>query len=99
MATVPRLLTTSPRRRVSGYRTYAQQVRREFKHVPWPAYIAGRSKVLQAFIDAADGLYHHPHTRALFQHTAVANMTAEVAWLRDPTTVDPLVDDWSMPPK
>jgi predicted metal-dependent HD superfamily phosphohydrolase len=62
----------------AGYRAYAAAVRREYAHVPDPAFRAGRAAVLRRLLDLP-ALYRLPHLRAAWEDRARANLTRELA--------------------
>jgi predicted metal-dependent HD superfamily phosphohydrolase len=64
-----------------GYRAYAEDVRREYAHVPDDAFAAGRAAVLAALL-AAPTLFRTEEGRRRWEDRARANVEAEVARLR-----------------
>jgi len=71
------ILGASPAR----YDAYAEQVRKEYSHVPEPAYRMGRSAVLQSLLDEPM-LYHTAFFRERMDAAARDNMTRELATLK-----------------
>ncbi|MFG2055502.1 metal-dependent phosphohydrolase [Micromonospora sp. NPDC048930] len=63
------------------YDRYAAAVRREYAHVPDPAFRAGRATVLAALL-ALPALYRLPDPHARWEPTARANLTRELTTLR-----------------
>ena len=63
-----------------GYRRYAEDIRREYAHVPDADYRAGRTRVLRHLLEA-DPLYPDPELSARYEAQARSNMTAEIASL------------------
>jgi predicted metal-dependent HD superfamily phosphohydrolase len=59
------------------YRTYVQDVRREYAHVPDPLWQTGRAAVLKRILEAAP-LYPNLDLSALFEDQARANMADEL---------------------
>lgn len=62
------------------YDRYATDVRKEYAHVPEADYRAGRSAVLQKFLDRPQ-LYFTEPMRARFEATARQNLAREIAAL------------------
>lgn len=65
------------------YDRYAAAVRREYAHVPEPAFRAGRGRVL-AHLLALPALYRLPALHARWEAPARANLTRELAALPHP---------------
>lgn len=63
-----------------AYDAYAAGVRAEYAFVPEPDFRAGRTRVMQAFLDA-DAIYPDPAFRARLEARARANITREIATL------------------
>ncbi len=72
------LASTAPR-----YAAYVDGVRREYADVSDPAFRAGRSAVLSALLDRPH-LYTTASARDRWEETARANVSRELASLRDP---------------
>ena len=70
--------STAPR-----YAAYVDGVRREYADVSDPAFRAGRSAVLSALLDRPH-LYTTASARDRWEETARANVSRELASLRDP---------------
>jgi predicted metal-dependent HD superfamily phosphohydrolase len=62
----------------AAYDAYAAAVRREYAHVPEPAFRAGRAAVLRRLLDLP-ALYRLPHLRAAWEPAARANLQRELA--------------------
>ncbi|MGV1010036.1 MAG: hypothetical protein ACOYBY_15740 [Dermatophilaceae bacterium] len=60
--------------------SYCEQIRREYAHVPGPAYCLARGQVLRSYADR-DELYRTEHARAEWEPRAVANLDRELARL------------------
>ncbi|MFR9776830.1 metal-dependent phosphohydrolase [Micromonospora sp. MS34] len=65
----------------AAYERYAAAVRREYAHVPDPAFRAGRARVLEALL-ALPALYRLPGPHARWESPARANLARELAALR-----------------
>ena len=65
----------------SGYDRYARAIRAEYRHVPEPAYRAGRAEVLRRLLDLPM-LYRTPQLRARWEAAARANLARELDTLR-----------------
>jgi predicted metal-dependent HD superfamily phosphohydrolase len=65
-----------------GYQAYTAAIRREYAHVPDPAFAAGRAAVLQNLL-SLPRLFHTPTLRDRWEDAARANMTRELSGLRD----------------
>ncbi|MGW5671933.1 HD domain-containing protein, partial [Micromonospora sp. NPDC003776] len=65
----------------AAYDRYAAAVRREYAHVPDPAFRAGRAQVLTALL-ALPALYRLPEPHARWESAARANLARELATLR-----------------
>ncbi|MCW3839254.1 metal-dependent phosphohydrolase [Micromonospora yasonensis] len=65
----------------AAYDRYAAAVRREYAHVPDPAFRAGRAAVLESLL-ALPTLYRLPEPHARWESPARANLTRELATLR-----------------
>ena len=63
-----------------AYDDYAAGVRMEYAFVPEPAFRAGRVRVMQAFLDAAE-IYPEPTFSARLEARARANIAREIAAL------------------
>jgi len=61
----------------ADYLRYAQAVRRDYAHVPEPAFAAGRAGVLRALL-ALDPLYGTATARRLWQERARENLASEL---------------------
>ncbi|GER23943.1 hypothetical protein NCCP1664_24380 [Zafaria cholistanensis] len=61
----------------ADYLRYAQAVRRDYAHVPDPAFAAGRAAVLRALLDL-DPLYGTGTARRLWQERARENLAGEL---------------------
>lgn len=70
------ILAASP----PAYDRYAAAVRREYAHVPDPAFRAGRAKVLECLLTLPT-LYRLPEPHARWESPARANLTRELATL------------------
>lgn len=70
-------------REASAYRRYALSVRREYAHVPDPAFAAGRASILRKLLEA-ETLYSSPLARSLWESRARANLAAELELLERP---------------
>ena len=70
-------------REAGAYRRYALSVRREYAHVPDPAFAAGRAAILRKLLEA-DSLYSSPLARSLWETRARANLAAELELLERP---------------
>ena len=64
------------------YQAYTAAIRREYAHVPDPAFAAGRAAVLQNLL-SLPRLFHTPTLRDRWEDAARANMTRELSGLRD----------------
>jgi predicted metal-dependent HD superfamily phosphohydrolase len=62
------------------YEAYAQQVRKEYAHVPDAAFAAGRKAVLESFLDEPN-LYHTDYFRQHLESKARDNIACEIARL------------------
>lgn len=62
------------------YRAYAADVRREYRHVPENAFIAGRSAVLRRFL-ARESIFSTDHGRAHWESAARRNLNSELGEL------------------
>ncbi|MFI0421832.1 metal-dependent phosphohydrolase [Spongiactinospora sp. 9N601] len=60
-----------------GYDAYARAVREEYRHVPDPAFRAGRAEILRRLL-AAPRLYRTPLGHDLWEAAARANLAAEL---------------------
>jgi predicted metal-dependent HD superfamily phosphohydrolase len=65
------------------YDRYAAAVRREYAHVPEPAFRAGRAEVLARLLELP-ALFRLPPTAARWERPARDNLTRELAALRKP---------------
>jgi predicted metal-dependent HD superfamily phosphohydrolase len=65
------------------YVQFARAVRREYWWVPRARYTAGRRAVLEGFL-ARSSIYQHDRFRRRYEHTARANIAAELVSLRQP---------------
>ena len=65
------------------YQEYVEGVRREYAHVPEPAFRAGRSEVLRALVDRPH-LFSTGVAQALWEPAARANVNRELASLATP---------------
>lgn len=75
-------------RDAEAYDRYDRAIRREYAHVPPADYRAGRSKVLQGFLDAAAGgatIYLTDEFRERYEEAAKANLRRSIAQLADPS--------------
>ncbi len=63
------------------YQAYATGVRAEYAHVSDPAWQAGRTRVLQHFLERPN-IYYTTTMRQARQHQARANLSAELASLQ-----------------
>ncbi len=59
------------------YRLYAEDIRKEYAHVPEEQYRQGRSQVLKSFL-ALDNIYHTRHFRKLLELQARENLLQEL---------------------
>jgi predicted metal-dependent HD superfamily phosphohydrolase len=64
------------------YQTYTAAVRREYAHVPDHAFAAGRAAVLNNLL-SLPRLFHTPVLRERWEDMARANITRELATMRD----------------
>lgn len=64
------------------YQTYTAAIRREYAHVPDPAFTAGRASVLHNLL-SLPRLFHTPLLRDRWEDPARANITRELSGLRD----------------
>lgn len=64
-----------------AYRTYAAQIRQEYRHVPEALYCEGRAKVLECFLHQA-AIYHTPGFRERNEAEARANLAEELRRLQ-----------------
>ena len=69
-----------------SYRTYTVAVRREYAHVPDAAFAAGRAAVLRNLLDLP-WLFHTPVLRDRWEEPARANITWELATLRNASSL------------
>ncbi len=65
-----------------AYDAYAAGVRTEYAFVPEPAFRAGRTRVMQTFLDA-EAIYPDPAFRARLETRARVNITREIAALAE----------------
>jgi predicted metal-dependent HD superfamily phosphohydrolase len=63
------------------YEAYARAIRAEYAHVPEDAWRAGRTAVLQRFLDASV-IFPHPGFRDAHEAQARANLAREIEQLR-----------------
>ncbi len=68
----------------SRFDTYCEQIRREYAHLPHPAYCAARGRVLRSFADR-EPLYRTEYARAEWEPRALANLGRELARLHAST--------------
>jgi predicted metal-dependent HD superfamily phosphohydrolase len=66
--------------RESVYRQFERDVRSEYRWVRWPRYVAGRSAVLQSFLDRPS-IYTTPWFKERYENAARLNLTAAIAAL------------------
>ena len=66
----------------ADYDAYAVAIRAEYGHVPDAAFRAGRRRVLLGFVEAP-AIFPDPDFRALYEATARANLTREIAALAE----------------
>jgi len=69
----------------ADYDAYAAGVRHEYAHVPEAAFRAGRSRVMQHFLDA-EAIYPDPAFRARLEARARTNIAREIAALTSVVT-------------
>jgi predicted metal-dependent HD superfamily phosphohydrolase len=62
------------------YRVYAEAIRREYGHIADDQYCAGRQRVLEGFLNR-DRIYRTGRLRVLWEESARANITCELAEL------------------
>ena len=60
------------------YDRYAQDIRKEYKHVPDDAYRVGRTKVLKGFLNPKSSIYRHTIMNEEGEAAAIANITREI---------------------
>ena len=65
----------------AAYAEYARQVRLEYAHVPTPAFVAGRSRVLARFLAAPQVYFSREAADEGLEARARANLEAEIARL------------------
>lgn len=66
--------------REAVYRQFEHDVRSEYRWVRWPRYVAGRSAVLQSFLDRP-AIYNTPWFRERYETAARTNLAAAIAAL------------------
>lgn len=71
-------------RNSATYDAYAEQIRREYEHVPDGPYRVGRARVLRGFL-AKPHLYHREDFRTRFEAPARENLLREVTYLETPS--------------
>ena len=71
----------------SRYAEYAESVRMEYAHMPWPAFQSGRIAVLKRFLDRRPSLYYTDQARKTMDNLARSNIQGEIQRLRSPIVV------------
>ena len=65
------------------YFEYSEQISREYQHVPVPQFIEGRSTAMQTFLENPEGPYCTTKMQQKYGKQAVANIKAEIDFLRN----------------
>lgn len=61
----------------SVYQAYAESIRKEYQHVPWPMYQAGRKQILERFLTRAS-IYYSNFFRDMLEEKARENIRREI---------------------